>query len=56
MLIRPEPFRDVPPDEDVTPRDTRIGAVVLIFFGICILLLVFEYGLRPCGPNECTDF
>ena len=56
MLIRPELFRAIPPDEEVTPGATRMGAMAMIFFGICALLLVFVYGLKPCGPDDCTDF
>ena len=56
MLIRPELFRGIPPDEDLTPRGTRIGGVVAILFGLSALVLVFGYGLKACAPNECTDF
>ena len=56
MLIRPELFRGIPPDEDLTPRGTRIGGVMAILFGLCTLWLVFGYGLKPCAPDECTGF
>ena len=56
MLARPKPCRDVPPDPTQTLRDTRIGGLVLLFFGILWLLNVLVYGLVPCGPNECTNF
>ena len=56
MLIRPELFRGIPPDEAVTRGAIRMGALAMIFFGICALLLVFVYGLKPCGPDDCTNF
>ena len=54
MLVRPELCRDVPPDPTRTLRGTRIGGLVLLFFGILWLLNVLVYGLVPCGPNDCT--
>jgi hypothetical protein len=56
MLIRPELLRKISPEEDVTPKDNRIGGLALIVFGVCMLLAVFHYGVRPCAPGECTDF
>jgi uncharacterized protein YjeT (DUF2065 family) len=56
MLIRPELFRDIPPDENVTPRSTRIAGLVLLVLGICILWQLLEHGFVPCAPIECSDF
>jgi hypothetical protein len=56
MLIRPELLRGIPPDEDVTPRATRIGGLMLIVLGICLLMQLFDNGFMPCAANECINF
>ena len=56
MLVLPKLCRDVPPDPTQSLRSIRIGGLVFLFFGICLLWVVLVEGLRPCLPNECLDF
>ena len=56
MLVRPDLCRGIPPDLSLTTRSVRIGGIVLLFFGICLLCEVLINGLPSCRPNECLDF
>ena len=56
MLARPEVCRDVLFDPIQSLGSIRIGGLVFLFFGICLLWVVLVEDLRPCLPNECLDF
>jgi hypothetical protein len=56
MLVRPEVFRDVPPDPTQSLRSIRIGGIGLLLIGILLLGALLATGARPCLLNECTDF